>query len=259
MNNGYIEIMMPEHPNARSNGTVLEHRLVAEKKIGRLLKRNEVVHHIDEDKTNNIPENLIVFRSNSDHSRFHKIGIMKEMKDGTYICPIPASKIIKCEYCGNYYIKTKTKTNKRFCSLDCYLKSPKQYICGDREKPTKEELENLVRTHSFVSIGKMYGFSDNAVRRWCKNFGIPYKYCDIHPKTQQEKSHRLKVDDYKVKMTNENNVVIHNDIYDAINYVYTELNNNATEKSVRNKILNSAKHGCSYLGYNWKLIQKEAA
>lgn len=30
MNNGYIEIMMPEHPNARSNGTILEHRLVAE-------------------------------------------------------------------------------------------------------------------------------------------------------------------------------------------------------------------------------------
>ena len=251
---------MPEHPNARSNGTVLERRLVAEKKIGRLLKRSEVVHHVDEDKTNNTPENLIVFRSNSDHSRFHKIGIMKEMKDGTYVCPIPASKISKCEYCGNYYIKIKSKTNKRFCSLECYLKSPKQYICGGRKKPTKEELESLIQNHSFVSIGKMYGFSDNAVRSWCKNFGIPYRYYDIHPiKMQQEKMHRLKVDDYKIKMTNGENTVVHNDIYAAINYVYTELKNNATERSVRSKILNSAKHDCKYLGYNWNLISKEAA
>ncbi len=122
MNNGYIEIMMPEHPNARSNGTVLEHRLVAERKLGRYLKKTEVVHHIDEDKTHNVEENLIIFRTNSDHSRFHKIGIMKDMGDGTHICPIPAKEIAKCVYCGKYFIKTKDKKNNKYCSIDCYKK-----------------------------------------------------------------------------------------------------------------------------------------
>lgn len=104
LNNGYVEIYMPQHPYARSNGTILEHRLVAEEKLGRFLKRQETVHHIDENKTNNIPENLIVFRTNADHSRFHKIGIMKEMDDGTYICPIKENEIKQCPYCKKYYI-----------------------------------------------------------------------------------------------------------------------------------------------------------
>lgn len=29
MNNGYIEVLMPDHPYARKNGTILQHRLVA--------------------------------------------------------------------------------------------------------------------------------------------------------------------------------------------------------------------------------------
>ena len=52
-------------------GSVHEHRIVAEKKIGRKLKRREVVHHKDEDKTNNEPSNLLVFKTQSDHARFH--------------------------------------------------------------------------------------------------------------------------------------------------------------------------------------------
>lgn len=47
-----------------------EHRVVAEKKIGRKLQKGEVVHHIDGDKTNNHPNNLQVM-TNSEHARLH--------------------------------------------------------------------------------------------------------------------------------------------------------------------------------------------
>ena len=48
-----------------------EHRIVAEKKLGRKLKQGEVVHHIDGNKRNNSPDNLMVFSSQSEHVKYH--------------------------------------------------------------------------------------------------------------------------------------------------------------------------------------------
>jgi len=45
------------------------HRIVAEKKIGRPLLLGETVHHIDGNKLNNHPDNLVVLKSHSDHMR----------------------------------------------------------------------------------------------------------------------------------------------------------------------------------------------
>lgn len=47
------------------------HRVVAEQILGRKLKKNEVVHHIDGNRRNNDPANLMVFSSSSDHMRYH--------------------------------------------------------------------------------------------------------------------------------------------------------------------------------------------
>lgn len=49
---------------------VLAHRLVMEEKIGRPLARWEIVHHVDGDRTNNNPTNLIIM-SQADHMRIH--------------------------------------------------------------------------------------------------------------------------------------------------------------------------------------------
>jgi len=63
---GYLKVWEPGHPKARS-GWILEHRLVAERVLGRYLVAEEHVHHKNGDKTDNQPENLEVM-SASDHS-----------------------------------------------------------------------------------------------------------------------------------------------------------------------------------------------
>lgn len=47
------------------------HRIVAEQILGRPLKPGEVVHHIDRNKRNNNPNNLMVFASQREHAEWH--------------------------------------------------------------------------------------------------------------------------------------------------------------------------------------------
>lgn len=67
LSGGYWYIHAPEHPHSTKKGCALEHRLVMEAHLGRLLLRREVVHHIDGDSLNNAIENLQLFDSNGTH------------------------------------------------------------------------------------------------------------------------------------------------------------------------------------------------
>jgi hypothetical protein len=64
---GYVLILMPDHPEANRHGYIREHRLVMERMIGRLLLPAEVVHHKDDDRQNNSPDNLELFATNAEH------------------------------------------------------------------------------------------------------------------------------------------------------------------------------------------------
>lgn len=54
---GYVFLRLPQHPSARGRD-IPEHRLVMERKLGRLMREGESVHHINGIRDDNRPENL---------------------------------------------------------------------------------------------------------------------------------------------------------------------------------------------------------
>jgi len=74
MHGGRIAVYAPNHPKAcLFGGThILEYRLMAESKIGRYLRDDEIVHHINGDPTDNRPENLEVM-TQSEHAKLESV------------------------------------------------------------------------------------------------------------------------------------------------------------------------------------------
>lgn len=94
---GYWTVYIKDHPRKLNNGRVFEHILVAEKKLGRYISKEEPIHHLDFDRLNNDPNNLYVCKDNKDHGNVHaslekiakelfKRGIIKFNEGKYYIC-----------------------------------------------------------------------------------------------------------------------------------------------------------------------------
>ncbi len=60
--------------------TVYLHRVIASEILNRQLKPGEIVHHLDEDKTNNSPENLVVCSSASVHKQYHRKSLRQKLE-----------------------------------------------------------------------------------------------------------------------------------------------------------------------------------
>lgn len=58
------------------------------------------------------------------------------------------------------------RTQSQLC-VDCHKRIKRQNI------PPREQLKKDIRTLPFVHVGKKYGVTDNAVRKWCDTYNLP--------------------------------------------------------------------------------------
>ena len=95
---------------------------------------------------------------------------------------------------GYTYPLRKNKKEKNFC-IDCGVEilstSTRCDSCNHKlqrvsERPTREELKNLIRTESFLQIGREYKVSDNTIRKWCMAENLPTKKREINSYSDEE-------------------------------------------------------------------------
>ena len=151
---GYMYALEPKHTLADRRGKVYQHVFVMATKIGRVLLKDEVVHHIDRNRANNHPENLMLL-SRSEHSLLHSI----EDKGG-----LPAVKSA-CERCGEIY-KHPASVDSKYCSTSCSALSSRKF------EVTRERLNELVWSMPTVKVAELLGVSDVAVSKRCKLLGV---------------------------------------------------------------------------------------
>jgi hypothetical protein len=151
LNLGYPYFTDYSHPLATGNsGRVLLHRHIASVKLGRWLSSKEHVHHIDKDILNNTPDNLVVL-SAEEHNNIHHPTIAKV-----------------CRECGEDFFSRGTKPI--FCSLTC---AGKYSSCTKIKNTsiTKEELDAIIPDNTWVTLGKMFGYSDSGIKKRAKSLG----------------------------------------------------------------------------------------
>lgn len=80
---------------------------------------------------------------------------------------------LDCERCGARFVRR--YRTQRFCSRECgtrWPRPPREPRPGARrvERPPYEQLVREIAETSFVAVGRKYGVSDNAIRKWLRAY-----------------------------------------------------------------------------------------
>lgn len=94
--------------------------------------------------------------------------------------------------------RRKETFDKKYYCVDCGKEISKHAIrclsCNGKYQATpvegmkvsREDLKTLIRTTPFTKIGAQYSVSDNAIRKWCIKYELPYKQTDIAKYSDEE-------------------------------------------------------------------------
>ncbi len=150
----YMYALVPGHPLGNKQGKVYEHIYVACQELQRFLTPDEVVHHIDRNRSNNNWNNLLVLTQREHIALHHK-------EDNGFTRNI--SKV--CPTCNTSFITTE-KINQIFCCSSCASKNKLKFDID------KEELRLAVWQMPTTKVAAIYQVSDVAIAKRCKKLGI---------------------------------------------------------------------------------------
>ena len=139
----------------------LVHRLVAKAFVDDYAD-DKHVHHLNEDKSDNRLENLIVMDMD-EHMHLHK-----------QIYPL----VKRCEVCGKDFVPDKTKRNRaKTCSHECWLKTTKRNAEA-RKKPICQitlDGDLLKNWDSARDVQNELGYFESNINKCCKGKINTYK------------------------------------------------------------------------------------
>lgn len=116
------------------------------------------VHHVNANRLDNRADNLVVL-SPSEHMRITASRLRSDRVT------------VKCAVCGATFQTTTYRAierGKRFCSDDCRLFAQRRV-----DRPSCQYLAELIATvNNWCEIGRMFGVTDNSVRKWARSYGL---------------------------------------------------------------------------------------
>lgn len=140
-------------PLSGIDGRVYKHIEVVSLRLGRELDKGEVVIHIDGDVTNNSKDNLKVLSLEGAKEYLKKEKEDKQIKH--FVC--------QNDKCGkDFYDKV---NDRKYCSDHC-AKTIRKF------EVSASELKGLVWEMPTTQVAKIFGVSDSAIGKRCKELGV---------------------------------------------------------------------------------------
>ncbi len=141
--------MTDSHINVDKLSALVEKQEVEGRKV-----REVLIARLEREKANGNPEPSLNIEEGAETRHVQPKSKKKQILKPKY-----------CGYCGKE-LEGRARQNK-YCSLECSHKAN-----GSKRPDVLTLLEDFKELKSFVQVGYKYGVTDNAVRKWCKTYGI---------------------------------------------------------------------------------------
>jgi len=166
---GYVYVIDYFGILGKEGDRVPEHRLIAAVIAGRALEDGEVVHHLDLDRSNNCPSNLVIV-NNSEHGEFHRgenrVRRQKAKRQVEFSGRTPYLKM-KCPWCGRIFYKRRSESvlvHDNKMHVNCCSRTCSNRLVEAADNGTCDDLARRVRENIVCEFKSNAPFMDRFVR-----------------------------------------------------------------------------------------------